>query len=78
MRCRPPKRAAVLLALLATLAGCTAQQPVYLHENGDLSHYLGYAATIDKPDVPEPPFSEVEGSIRPFSLSGPNPRTIGI
>jgi outer membrane protein TolC len=29
--------------------------------------------TIDNADVPEPPFSEVEGTIRPFSLAGPMP-----
>ncbi len=30
--------------------------------------------TIDNADVAEPPFSEVEGTVRPFSLAGPAPK----
>ncbi len=73
MRCYPPKVAVVLLCVAATLAGCAPQQPLYLRNNGDLSHYIGMSQTIDNADLPEPPFSEVEGTIRPFSLGGPAP-----
>ena len=74
MRCRPPKIAVVLLCIATALAGCAPQQPLYLRNNGDLSHYLGMSQTIDNADVCEPPFSEVEGTIRPFSLAGPAPK----
>ena len=74
MRCQPPKFAVVLLCVAAILAGCAPQQPLYLRNSGDLSHYIGMSQTIDNPDLPEPPFSEVEGTIRPFSLGGPAPK----
>lgn len=74
MRCHPPKVAVVLVCVAATLAGCAPQQPLYFRNNGDLSHYLGMSQTIDNPDLPEPPFSEIEGTIRPFSLGGTAPK----
>ena len=47
---------------------------MYLRNSDDLSHYVGMSQTIDNPDLPEPPFSEIEGTIRPFSLGGPAPK----
>ena len=49
------------------------QQPQYLRNSSDLSHYIGMSQTIDNADLPEPPFSEVAGTIRPFSLVGTAP-----
>ena len=74
MRCRPSKPAVVLLCIAAILPGCAPQQPMYFRNSGDLSHYLGMSQTIDTPDLPEPRFSEVEGTVQPFSLSGPAPK----
>ena len=74
MRCQPPKLAVIFLCLAGILAGCAPQQPLYFRNSDDFSHYVGMSETIDNPDVPEPPFSEVEGTIRPFSLSGPAPK----
>ena len=74
MCCHPPKFAVVLLCVAATLAGCAPQQPLYLRDSGDFSHYIGMSQTIDNADVSEPPFSEVEGTVRPFSLAGPAPK----
>ncbi len=74
MCCQPPKLAVVLLCVAAILTGCAPQQPLYLRNNGDLSHYIGMSQTIDSANVPEPPFSEVEGTIRPFSIAGPAPK----
>ncbi len=74
MCCHPPKSAVVLLCVAAILAGCAPQQPLYLRNNGDLSHYIGMSQTIDNADVPEPPFSEIEGTVRPFSLDKPAPK----
>ena len=73
MRCQPPKFVIVLLCVGTVLAGCAPQQPLYLRNNGDLAHYIGMSQTIDNADLPEPPFSEVEGTIRPFSLGGAAP-----
>ena len=66
MRCRPSKPAVVLLCIAAILPGCAPQQPMYFRNSGDLSHYLGMSQTIDTPDLPEPRFSEVEGTVQPF------------
>ncbi|MEI8372170.1 MAG: TolC family protein [Planctomycetota bacterium] len=74
MCCQPPKLAVVLLCVAAILTGCAPQQPLYLRNNGDLSHYIGMSQTIDSANVPEPPFSEVEGTIRPFSIARPAPK----
>ncbi|MGA2258251.1 MAG: hypothetical protein ABSG53_26595, partial [Thermoguttaceae bacterium] len=64
----------VLLCIAAILPGCAPQQPLYFRNSGDLSHYIGMSQTIDTPDLPEPRFSELEGTIRPFSLGGPAPK----
>ena len=74
MRCHPQKIAIVMLCIAGTFAGCAPQQPIYFRNNGDLSHYVGLAATIDTPEIPAEHNSEVESSIRPFSLAGPAPK----
>jgi outer membrane protein TolC len=73
MRCYPPKLAVVLLCVAAILAGCAPQQPLYFRNNGDLSHYVAMSQKFENADVSEPPFSELEGTIRPFSVGGPAP-----
>ena len=50
------------------------QQPFYLFEDGDLSHYLDVATEIDYPDVEEASLADVEGAVRPFSLKNSDPR----
>jgi hypothetical protein len=70
MRCNSPKCAAVLLCLVAALAGCAPQQPMYLRNNGDLAHYIGVSETMD---IHEDPASMSDGSIRPFTVGGPTP-----
>ncbi len=63
-----------LVCLLAALTGCTPTQPFYLHEDGDLSHYLDKATQTESPDVNAPPLAEVENAETPFTLSNPEPR----
>ncbi|MHC4180603.1 MAG: hypothetical protein ACYSWU_24150, partial [Planctomycetota bacterium] len=63
-------------AALALLAGCHPQQPFYLGEDGDLSHYLGVATEIEYPDVEVDRLAEVDGSMRPFSLENSKPKEI--
>ena len=42
----------IALVVLSTAIGCrTPTQPFYLHEDGDLSHYLDKATAIEVPDV---------------------------
>lgn len=60
----------LLLGLMFAVGvlGCKPQQPFYLFEDGDLSHYVGKATEIDYPDVDAQTLGEVEGATRPFSL----------
>ena len=46
-------------------------QPFYLHEDGDLSHYIDHAVSISNPDVYEPSLDEVMHAHAPFTLSRP-------
>lgn len=62
---------ALLLVVLVALTGCHPTQPFYLHEDGDLSHYLGAATEIDYPDVETASLEEVTGAKSPFTLSNP-------
>ncbi len=71
----PLLRSVILGALLASgLFGCSAQQPFYFHEDGDLSHYLDVATEIEYPDLEAESLDEVNGSIRPFSLENHDTR----
>ncbi|MCE9524624.1 MAG: TolC family protein [Planctomycetales bacterium] len=63
-----------LVCLLAALSGCTPTQPFFLHEDGDLSHYIEKATTAAAPDLAQPPLPEVEESLTPLTLSNPEPK----
>ena len=56
----------VLTTLL--LVGCNPQQPFYLHEDGDLSHWIGHATEIEYPDVEQCSLDEVVGSKAPATV----------
>jgi outer membrane protein TolC len=75
MRRHPPKPA-LLLPVLALLLGCSAQQPFYFHQTGDLSRYIGLSQEIDIPDVCGETLSEVAGDQRPFSVGQNEPKQI--
>jgi len=62
--------------LLGTLSGCMPQQPFYLFEDGDLSHYIERATEIDYPDVNEPRLAEVDGALPPLSLQNTEPKEV--
>jgi outer membrane protein TolC len=55
--------------LVALLAGCRPMQPYYLHEDGDLSHYLDVATQIEYPDVAAPPLPEVTEAYQPNTIT---------
>ena len=63
-----------LVCLLAALTGCTPTQPFFLHEDGDLSHYIDKATKAEAPDLNAPPLPEVENSQTPLTLSNPEPK----
>jgi len=69
--------AGVLLTAVFTLAaGCRPQQPFYLFEDGDLSHYIDVATEIEYPDAETARLDEVEGAIPPLTLDNPDPSQI--
>lgn len=62
----------VLVAVLVATTGCTPTQPFYLHEDGDLSHYLDKATQIETPDVELTPIPEVGMAGKPLTISNPD------
>ena len=68
LRLSRPIKTTLVLAL-AVLAGCSPIQPFYLHEDGDLSHYLEKATAIETPDVKDCHLAEVEQA-GVFGLAG--------
>jgi len=67
--CRRPPHLGILVLLLAIGgSGCRPQQPFYLFEDGDLSHYKGMATEIEYPDLRQPPNPEAAGAAEPFTI----------
>jgi outer membrane protein TolC len=67
---------AVLLTGLVVLTGCHPTQPFYLHEDGDLSHYIETATEIEHPDVEAHSLDEVKFAQAPLTLSNPEPKEL--
>ncbi len=61
----------LLLVVLTIFTGCSATQPFYFHEDGDLSHYLDRATEIEYPDVDQPHLAEVDQAHAPYRISRP-------
>jgi outer membrane protein TolC len=60
----------ILCAYFATaMTGCHPQQPYYLLEDGDLSHYVGTATDLEEPDVCDSGLAEVADPTAPRSLT---------
>ena len=69
---RPVASWRILLVLaVVALTGCHPTQPFYLHEDGDLSHYLDKATQQETPDLDAHVLAEVEHAGRPLTLSHP-------
>lgn len=67
---RPSNRlVALLLTMLAAATGCHPTQPFYLHEDGDLSHYLATATEMEMPDIERVALEEVTQARAPLTLS---------
>jgi outer membrane protein TolC len=50
------------------LTGCTPTQPFFLHERGELAHYLKAATAIEYPDIDTPVLEDVRQSMNPLTL----------
>jgi hypothetical protein len=61
----------LLVSLLIAATGCAPTQPFYLHEDGDLSHYIEKSTQAEHPDLDSVPLADVQHSQRPLSLSHP-------
>src|SRR5262245_42914925 len=62
---------ALLVGLLVATTGCVPTQPFYLHEDGDLSHYIDKATQIEHPDLHTEILEDVKQSQRPLSVAHP-------
>jgi len=74
--CRQSPLLVALMASAVFLGGCHPQQPFYLMEDGDLSHYLDVATEMEYSDVEEDSLDEVRQAHRPFSLTNPDPEEV--
>lgn len=64
---RPVALLQILLVLFA--AGCAPTQPFFLHEDGDLSHYIDAATAIEYPDVEVQSLQDVLQTREPLTLN---------
>lgn len=60
-----------IISLLVAATGCVPTQPFYLHEDGDLSHYIEKATQMETPDLQSELLADVTQSQRPLSVSHP-------
>ena len=68
---------AILTSAMIAFTGCRPQQPFYLHEDGDLSHYLDVATEIEYPDVETATLAEVTEALPPIRWRTFSSPTIG-
>jgi outer membrane protein TolC len=61
-----------VVCLLVATTGCAPTQPFYLHEDGDLSHYIDKATQAETPDLNCPPLADVAQADEPLTLSRPD------
>lgn len=60
------------LSFIMVASGCTRSVPTYLHESGDLSHYLDQATAIEYPDVETASLDEVDQAHAPMTVIDPD------
>lgn len=63
----------VAFTILLTAVGCHPQQPSYLFEDGDLSHWVNESTRIEYPDAEIDPIPDVVLAQRPLTLDNPDP-----
>jgi outer membrane protein TolC len=62
----------ILLAAVVLATGCAPTQPFYLHEDGDLSHYIDKATAVSHPDLQSVSLEDVAQAQRPLSVLRPD------
>lgn len=72
MSCLLRHRLAWLLVVCLIATGCTPSQPLYLRDNGSLSHYLEQATQVEYPDVQASRLEEVAQSKPPVTVLDPD------
>lgn len=65
-------RVAWLMLALILLTGCHPTQPFYLHEDGDLSHYVDKATEMEYPDVNTESLPDTTECQAPMTVSSPD------
>ncbi len=73
---RPPILHMLLCFWLIVATGCQPQQPFYLFEDGDLSHYKGMATDIEIPDADIDTLADVCKASSPLTLLNTEPTEI--
>ncbi len=58
------------------LTGCAPVRPIFLNNDGDLSHYRGLAQEIENPLVTVDRLGEVENALPPLMISDPQTKEI--
>ncbi len=56
------------MALVVLLVGCNPQQPFFINEDGDMSHWIGQATEIEYPDLEQCSLDEVQGAMAPATV----------
>ncbi len=59
---------ALLSSAMIAFTGCRPQQPFYLREDGDLSHYVDVVSDLEYPDVEASTLLEVTEAQSPYTL----------
>ncbi|HEX4132737.1 MAG TPA: TolC family protein [Pirellulales bacterium] len=67
--------AASFWAIVAPL-GCSPSTPIFLRDDGDMSHYRGFATQIEYPDVNSSLLDDVKQAEPPLTLSNTEPREV--
>lgn len=72
MSCPFRPRLALMLVACLIATGCTPSQPLYLRDNGSLSHYLEQATGVEYPDVESSRLEEVTQVKPPVTVLDPD------
>ncbi len=56
------------MMLVVLLVGCNPQQPFFVNEDGDMSHWIGKATEIEYPDLEQCSLDEVQGAMAPATV----------
>ena len=64
----------VMCATCILSLGCAPTQPFFLHEDGNLEHYLDVATDINYPDLDQQPLPDTTQAAPPLTIENPESR----